>query len=93
MQPRVLPQPRRSIRRLSTVEATLDASTSSAGSSVNPPAIEETIEISSSEIEHSEKGSSSSDSNDDIPLGTLMKTRAEKREMETRKGKAKKQLT
>lgn len=41
LQPRVLPQPRTSSRRLSMVKATSGASTSSAGSSVNPPIAEE----------------------------------------------------
>lgn len=72
LQPMVLPQPRRVSRRVSIVETTLVASTSGASPSVNPPAAKQTIEISSSKIEHSDKGSSSLDSDDDVPLETLI---------------------
>lgn len=90
LQYRVLPQSCRYSRRLSTAEATPSASTFGEIPSVNPPTTKETIEISSFGIEHSNKESFSLDSNDDVPLGILIKNREQKREEEIRKGKSKK---
>lgn len=61
------------------VEVTLGASTSSI---VPPATLDEAINITSSEAEHSGKASSSFDSNENVPLQTLIRTRAQRKEAE-----------
>lgn len=90
LQPRVLPQPRRASKILSMTEATPSASISSIGSNANPLVIEEeTIDISSSETEHSERESYSFNFDGGVPLETLTRTREQKKEAGKRIGKAK----
>lgn len=93
------PQPRRVSREVRATEVTLGASTSGANPSSNPPIAEQAIEIDSSESKYLGEESSSSDSNDNAPAKTTIRTRAtlrreeaQMREAEMRKGKAKKQV-
>lgn len=90
LRPRVFPQPRRASRRSGMNKATPGASTSSPSSSASPVAAKQTINISSSQAKHSNRESSSLDSNDYVPLGILMRTSIQKKEAEIKKGKAKK---
>jgi len=84
----VVLQHHRTRRRVCSAEATPGTSTSGA----NPPIVKQTIEISSSEVEHVDKENSSDSDNEDIPLSNLIQTRAQRRKAKKRRAKPKRKM-